>query len=101
MTYVRPKLLILCRVKLPKTFLAVNLSDAFTFEEQERLANDHDMLEMKAVPPKDLLSGGHAPVADVDAAADTCVDPAPIADVDAAADTCVDSAERQETDSLM
>lgn len=44
------------RVKLPKTFLAVNLSDAFTFEEQERLANDHDMLEMKAFPPKDILS---------------------------------------------
>lgn len=44
------------RVKLPKTFLAVNLSDAFTFEEQERLANDNDMLEMKAFPPKDILS---------------------------------------------
>ncbi|KAM4056973.1 histidine phosphatase superfamily (branch 2) domain-containing protein [Hirsutella rhossiliensis] len=44
------------QVKLPKTFLAVNLSDAFTFEEQERLANDNDMLEMKALPPKDILS---------------------------------------------
>ncbi|UNI21596.1 inositol hexakisphosphate and diphosphoinositol-pentakisphosphate kinase [Purpureocillium takamizusanense] len=46
------------QVKLPKTFLAVNLSDAFTFEEQERMANDNDLLEMKTVPPKDLLSGG-------------------------------------------
>ncbi|KJZ79245.1 hypothetical protein HIM_01396 [Hirsutella minnesotensis 3608] len=44
------------QVKLPKTFLAVNLSDAFTFEEQERLAHDNDMLEMKALPPKDLLA---------------------------------------------
>ncbi|KAJ6444609.1 inositol pyrophosphate synthase [Purpureocillium lavendulum] len=46
------------QVKLPKTFLAVNLSDAFTFEEQERMASDNDLLEMKTVPPKDLLSGG-------------------------------------------
>jgi len=38
--------------------LAVNLSDAFTFEEQERMASDNDLLEMKTVPPKDLLSGG-------------------------------------------
>jgi hypothetical protein len=44
------------RVKLPKTFLAVNLSDAFTFEEQERHASDdNEGLEMKATPPKDLL----------------------------------------------
>lgn len=50
------------RVKLPKTFLAVNLSDAFTFEEQERLASDHEGLEMKAIPPKDLLTGGGEPV---------------------------------------
>lgn len=45
------------RVKLPKTFLAVNLSDAFTFEEQERLATENDLLEMKPFPPKDLLAG--------------------------------------------
>ncbi|KID92162.1 inositol pyrophosphate synthase [Metarhizium guizhouense ARSEF 977] len=45
------------QVKLPKTFLAVNLSDAFTFEEQERLASDHELLQMKSLPPKDLLSG--------------------------------------------
>lgn len=44
-----------CRVKLPKTFLAVNLSDAFTFEELERQGSDNDVLEMKAAPPKDLL----------------------------------------------
>ncbi|PNY28109.1 Inositol hexakisphosphate and diphosphoinositol-pentakisphosphate kinase [Tolypocladium capitatum] len=64
------------QVKLPKTFLAVNLSDAFTFEEQERLANDHDKLEMKAVPPRDLLSGGHEPIEEVIAAADADVEPA-------------------------
>ncbi|RDA86955.1 hypothetical protein CP532_6719 [Ophiocordyceps camponoti-leonardi (nom. inval.)] len=45
------------QVKLPKTFLAVNLSDAFTFEEQERQASDNDMLQMKTLPSKDLLSG--------------------------------------------
>lgn len=51
------------RVKLPKTFLAVNLSDAFTFQEKERQnsegdcldkdnANDDaDGLEMKAAGP--------------------------------------------------
>lgn len=44
------------RVKLPKTFLAVNLSEAFTFEDQERLAHDCDMLEMKALPSQDVLS---------------------------------------------
>lgn len=38
----------LCRVKLPKTFLAVNLSDAFSFEENERQGSDNDVLEMKA-----------------------------------------------------
>lgn len=75
MTNVNLKYLLFFRVKLPKTFLAVNLSDAFTFEEQERLANDHDMLEMKAVPPKDLLSGGQEPIAHVIAAADTHVEP--------------------------
>ncbi|POR36311.1 Inositol hexakisphosphate and diphosphoinositol-pentakisphosphate kinase [Tolypocladium paradoxum] len=64
------------QVKLPKTFLAVNLSDAFTFEEQERLANDHDMLEMKAAPPKDLLSGGHEPLEEATAAADADAEPA-------------------------
>lgn len=44
------------RVKLPKTFLAVNLSEAFTFEEQDKQANDNDVLEMKATPSKDLLT---------------------------------------------
>ena len=44
------------RVKLPKTFLAVNLSDAFSFEENDKLASDSEVLEMKATPPKDLLS---------------------------------------------
>ena len=37
----------LFRVKLPKTFLAVNLSDAFTFEDQDKQASDTDVLEMK------------------------------------------------------
>ncbi|KHN98037.1 inositol pyrophosphate synthase [Metarhizium album ARSEF 1941] len=45
------------QVKLPKTFLAVNLSDAFTFEEQERLAGDAELLQMKTLPPEDWLSG--------------------------------------------
>ncbi|KAI6785421.1 Inositol hexakisphosphate and diphosphoinositol-pentakisphosphate kinase-like protein [Emericellopsis cladophorae] len=43
------------QVKLPKTFLAVNLSEAFTFEELERQASDSEALEMKATPSKDLL----------------------------------------------
>ncbi|KAI9171075.1 Inositol hexakisphosphate and diphosphoinositol-pentakisphosphate kinase [Paramyrothecium foliicola] len=74
------------QVKLPKTFLAVNLSDAFTFEEQERLASDNDQpadetgqpangdsqapsesdgLEMKIVPPKDLLGQDKTPANDL------------------------------------
>ncbi|KAI5919854.1 histidine phosphatase superfamily-domain-containing protein [Camillea tinctor] len=56
------------QVKLPKTFLAVNLSDAFTFQEKERqnseadvLEKDHhspemDILEMKKVGPSDSSS---------------------------------------------
>lgn len=35
------------RVKLPKTFLAVNLSEAFTFQEKERHNSEVDVLEMK------------------------------------------------------
>lgn len=35
-------------MKLPKTFLAVNLSDAFSFQERERSNSEHDVLEMKA-----------------------------------------------------
>ena len=34
-------------MKLPKTFLAVNLSDAFSF--QERQSSDPDLLEMKGL----------------------------------------------------
>lgn len=33
------------RVKLPKTFLAVNLSDAFTFQEKERQNSEGDCLD--------------------------------------------------------
>lgn len=43
-------------MKLPKTFLAVNLSDAFTFEEAEKPSVDSDGLEMKITPPRDLLT---------------------------------------------
>ncbi|KAF4986109.1 hypothetical protein FDECE_16119, partial [Fusarium decemcellulare] len=50
------------QVKLPKTFLAVNLSDAFTFEELERQGSDSDGLEMKAAPPKDLLTDTPKPL---------------------------------------
>lgn len=58
------------RVKLPKTFLAVNLSDAFTFEEQERLASDNEAgLEMKLKPPKDLISGTDLAKVDSDSTA--------------------------------
>ncbi|KAG6005586.1 hypothetical protein E4U21_007845 [Claviceps maximensis] len=45
------------QVKLPKTFLAVNLSDAFTFEEQERMANESDLPETEVLPTQDALSG--------------------------------------------
>ncbi|KAK9417750.1 putative Inositol hexakisphosphate and diphosphoinositol-pentakisphosphate kinase [Seiridium unicorne] len=37
------------QVKLPKTFLAVNLSDAFKFQEKERQNSEADILEMKTV----------------------------------------------------
>lgn len=60
------------RVKLPKTFLAVNLSDAFTFQEKERQnsegdvfdkdhqSDEHDGLEMKqAEPSKSSLRDAH------------------------------------------
>ena len=37
------------RVKLPKTFLAVNLSDAFTFQEKPQNGeSETEVLEMKA-----------------------------------------------------
>lgn len=35
------------RVKLPKTFLAINLSDLFSYDELERREGDQDVLEMK------------------------------------------------------
>ncbi|KAH8166727.1 hypothetical protein CIB48_g1470 [Xylaria polymorpha] len=55
------------QVKLPKTFLAVNLSDAFTFQEKERQNSEadvferdhqddeHEGLEMKRAEPSNLL----------------------------------------------
>ncbi|KAM3526291.1 hypothetical protein NHJ13051_003547 [Beauveria bassiana] len=41
------------QVKLPKTFLAVNLSEAFDFEENDKLFADDAPLEMKATTPKE------------------------------------------------
>ncbi|KAM0323444.1 hypothetical protein ACHAQA_008723 [Verticillium albo-atrum] len=35
------------QVKLPKTFLAINLSDLFSYDEQEKRDSDQDVLEMK------------------------------------------------------
>ncbi|ORY62973.1 histidine phosphatase superfamily-domain-containing protein [Pseudomassariella vexata] len=37
------------QVKLPKTFLAVNLSEAFSFQEKERHNSEVDALEMKKI----------------------------------------------------
>jgi inositol hexakisphosphate/diphosphoinositol-pentakisphosphate kinase len=37
------------RVKLPKTFLAVNLSDAFIFQEKERHNSEGELFEMKSI----------------------------------------------------
>jgi inositol-hexakisphosphate/diphosphoinositol-pentakisphosphate 1-kinase len=42
------------QVKLPKTFIAVNLSDAFTFQEKERQNSGGDVLELK--PPERTTS---------------------------------------------
>ncbi|KAI1491451.1 histidine phosphatase superfamily-domain-containing protein [Biscogniauxia mediterranea] len=82
------------QVKLPKTFLAVNLSDAFTFQEKERqnseadvLEKDHhspdlDILDMKKVGSSDS-SSSKADHGDDDAtvpiADDTVVLPPPMA----------------------
>ncbi|CEI69140.1 Inositol hexakisphosphate and diphosphoinositol-pentakisphosphate kinase [Fusarium venenatum] len=49
------------QVKLPKTFLAVNLSDAFTFEDLERQGSDSDALEMKAAPSRGLTDQPKSP----------------------------------------
>lgn len=54
------------QVKLPKTFLAVNLSDAFTFEENERQGSDNDVLEMKVAAHKHFGSESIRPNADND-----------------------------------
>lgn len=50
------------RVKLPKTFLAVNLSEAFSFEEQERMAYEPDVLEKKTLSSGGMLSDGVDPM---------------------------------------
>ncbi|KAM0563220.1 hypothetical protein ACHAPJ_000938 [Fusarium lateritium] len=49
------------QVKLPKTFLAVNLSDAFTFEDLERQGSDNDVLEMKTLASKGLTDQPRSP----------------------------------------
>lgn len=48
-------LTICCRVKLPKTFLAVNLSEAFDFEGNDKLLVDDLPLEMRPPSPKEPL----------------------------------------------
>ncbi|KAF6820257.1 histidine acid phosphatase [Colletotrichum sojae] len=45
------------QVKLPKTFLAINLSDLFSFEDHERRDSDSEGLEMKALHPKPKAAG--------------------------------------------
>lgn len=47
------------QVKLPKTFLAINLSDAFTFEEHDKQGSDQEGgLEMKSVIPQNMAPAG-------------------------------------------
>lgn len=45
-------LTVVYRVKLPKTFLAINLSDLFSFEDHERRESDSEGLEMKSLRTK-------------------------------------------------
>lgn len=65
-----------CRVKLPKSFLAINLSDAFTFQEAQN--GDNDVLEMKAlehIASSSLVTG---PKPDLAAVPGTAEDDAPV-----------------------
>lgn len=74
------------RVKLPKTFLAVNLSDAFTFQEKERQNSEGDCLDkdnanddadglmMKAAGPSKRADRGD----DTEAAATSIIDEQPL-----------------------
>ncbi|KAK1998520.1 hypothetical protein LX36DRAFT_656507 [Colletotrichum falcatum] len=50
------------QVKLPKTFLAINLSDLFSFEDHERRDSDSEGLEMKALHPKPKSTAAQAAV---------------------------------------
>ncbi|KAI1856223.1 hypothetical protein JX265_011735 [Neoarthrinium moseri] len=70
------------QVKLPKSFLAINLSDAFSFQEKERQNSEGDVLEMKNVehaasyvPPshEPVVSGAVA--GSIDPTAPTAADP--------------------------
>ncbi|KAL2266888.1 hypothetical protein VTJ83DRAFT_4165 [Remersonia thermophila] len=68
------------QVKLPKTFLAINLSDAFTFQEKQHQAEAEG--EEKATDEKDGEEPTPTPAADADAAGDPAIptksdDPAP------------------------
>ena len=57
-------LIVVCSVKLPKTFLAVNLSDAFSFQEkqnsesQETTQNGTESQEAEAEPQNGTDSDG-------------------------------------------
>ena len=59
----------------------MNLSDAFTFEEKERLASENDMLEMQSIPAKERVTGILASAEDV-ASQDTFVHAAGDADTE-------------------
>ncbi|WQF80376.1 Putative histidine phosphatase superfamily, clade-2 [Colletotrichum destructivum] len=50
------------QVKLPKTFLAINLSDLFSIEDNERRDSDSEGLEMKSLHPKPKTTAGQAAV---------------------------------------
>ncbi|KAM0258125.1 hypothetical protein ACHAQJ_004031 [Trichoderma viride] len=67
------------QVKLPKTFLAINLSDAFIFEEHDKQGSDQEGgLEMKSVSTKNATPAA----ADADETNSSCaiVDDEPAAD---------------------
>lgn len=54
----------------------MNLSEAFSFEEQEKLAGDSELLGMKTLPPTDILAttDSHT-AAEVDAPGDGTASP--------------------------
>lgn len=46
-----------CRVKLPKTFLAVNLSDAFTFQEKPQTGEEEGETKPASEQQEDVSPG--------------------------------------------